>query len=167
MDIIFLHGRATGPHGSKIQSIRAAGWNLSAPDCKGIEDVHERVAIARRALKDAGDEVVLVGSSFGGLTAALLLSELAGSEESSKVKGLLLLAPALHMEPAKGITAVPPNTLILHGVHDTVVPIEHSRAFATRFACELVEVEDDHRLRDSHPQILSLLERVVGGPVTP
>jgi len=164
MDVIFLHGLESGPHGSKFQSMKAAGWNISAPDCEGIANVGERVEIARRALPAAEEPVVLVGSSFGGLTAARLFSSLADDRASAQVHGLLLLAPAFHVPAAESITTCHPNTVILHGTQDDVVPIESSRAFAARFGCELVEVEDGHRLAASHPVILRLLDQVAGTP---
>ncbi len=162
MDIIFLHGLESGPHGSKFQSIRDAGWTVSAPDCTGVGDVTQRVAIAREALEAAAGPVVLVGSSFGGLTGARLHADVAGSPVGERIHGLLLLAPALHVEGAEAIDRCHPNTVILHGVQDDVVPVEASRSFAERFGCMLVEVEDGHRLKDSHARILSLLQQVAG-----
>jgi len=75
----------------------------------------------------------------------------------------MLLAPAFHLAEAESIETIPPNTAILHGIQDTVVPIQTSRAFCARLHCPIVQVEDDHRLRASHPQILALLERIVEG----
>ena len=100
MDVIFLHGLESGPHGSKFQSMKGAGWRISAPDCEGIADVGERVEIARHALTETAGQVVLVGSSFGGLTAARLFSSLADDGASTQVRGLLLLAPAFHLPDA-------------------------------------------------------------------
>src|SRR5690606_4658150 len=46
-------------------------------------------------------------------------------------------------------------TLILHGVHDDVVPIEQSRRFAQeRPNVQLVELDDGHELVDSLPRLL-------------
>ncbi|WP_428261595.1 YqiA/YcfP family alpha/beta fold hydrolase [Haliangium sp.] len=61
---------------------------------------------------------------------------------------------ALRSEP--GAPEVPCPTLIIHGVHDDSVPIEHSRRYAAdRAHVRLLEVDDDHSLAGS-------LERVVG-----
>ena len=49
-------------------------------------------------------------------------------------------------------------TLIVHGVHDDVVPVEHSRAFVAQVAgphIQLVEVADGHELIASLPRILA------------
>ena len=159
-DVVFLHGRESGPTGSKIRSIREAGWNVAAPDCQGVEDVAERVARGRQALEDATRRVVLVGSSMGGLTAALLWSQIADTPLADKVVGVLLLAPALNWEQAAAIERVHPNTLIMHGREDELVPCEASRAFAARFDCPLVELDDGHRLADSHELILMQLEHL-------
>jgi alpha-beta hydrolase superfamily lysophospholipase len=46
-------------------------------------------------------------------------------------------------------------TLILHGVRDDVVPVEHARAFAAgRDNVRLIELEDGHELIASLPRIL-------------
>jgi len=51
-------------------------------------------------------------------------------------------------------------TLIVHGTRDEVVPIEHSRTFARgRRHVHLVEVDDDHELVASLPQILEEADR--------
>ncbi len=51
-------------------------------------------------------------------------------------------------------------TLILHGVHDDVVPVEHSRRFATgRPHVELIELDDGHELVASLPRLLLETER--------
>jgi len=51
-------------------------------------------------------------------------------------------------------------TLILHGIHDEVVPVEHSRRFAEgNRHVRLVELEDDHELVRSIPRILEEADR--------
>jgi len=51
-------------------------------------------------------------------------------------------------------------TLILHGVHDDVVPIEQSRRFAQeRPNVQLVELDDGHELVDSLPRLLRETDR--------
>ena len=47
-------------------------------------------------------------------------------------------------------------TLIIHGVHDDVVPIDHSRRFAAgKRHVRLVEVDDGHELVASLPRLLA------------
>ena len=51
-------------------------------------------------------------------------------------------------------------TLILHGVHDDVVPVETSRAFAAgKRHVRLIELEDGHELVASLPVVLAEIER--------
>jgi pimeloyl-ACP methyl ester carboxylesterase len=51
-------------------------------------------------------------------------------------------------------------TLVLHGVHDDTVPIEHSRQFAAgRANVELIELDDDHQLVASIPRLLAESDR--------
>lgn len=51
-------------------------------------------------------------------------------------------------------------TLIVHGVDDEVVPVDHSRRFAAgKRHVELVEVDDDHELAASIPRILGESDR--------
>lgn len=51
-------------------------------------------------------------------------------------------------------------TLIIHGVHDDVVPIDHSRRFATgKRHVQLVKVDDGHELVASLPRLLAEADR--------
>jgi pimeloyl-ACP methyl ester carboxylesterase len=55
-----------------------------------------------------------------------------------------------------GFPAVDVPTLILHGIHDEVVPIEHSRAFAAgKRHVRLIELDDGHELIASLPHLLA------------
>ena len=72
--LVFLHGLESGPHGSKYQALREIDPDLISPDCEGLNDIGERLAVIERELEGIG-RMVLVGSSFGGL-AALLFAQL-------------------------------------------------------------------------------------------
>ena len=63
-----------------------------------------------------------------------------------------------------GLPDVRVPTLILHGVRDVVVPIDHSQRFVAqnRYAT-LVELDDDHELIASLPRLLGETERFVDG----
>lgn len=62
------------------------------------------------------------------------------------------------MESARrqpGRPEVPCPTLILHGVHDEIVPIEHSRRYAAqRPHVRLIELDDDHALTASMDRVV-------------
>lgn len=62
-----------------------------------------------------------------------------------------------------GFPALAVPTLIVHGVHDDTVPIEHSRRFAEgRSNVELIEVDDGHELAASLPRLLAEADRFLG-----
>ena len=148
MQIVFLHGLETGPHGSKYQALKQMFGEVISPDCEGIKDPQQRLTIIQQALSEQLGPFLVVGSSAGGLMALLL------QREEPRVKGLVLCAPALHTEIAESLRAEGlPETVIIHGRSDDVVPIESSRAFGA----PLVEVDDGHRLSASLPLILRLV----------
>ena len=71
VQLVFLHGLESGPHGSKFKTLSDLGLGpVLSPNCKDIDDPLQRLAIIREALADAGP-LLLVGSSFGGLMALL------------------------------------------------------------------------------------------------
>lgn len=148
MQIVFLHGLETGPHGSKYQALKQMFGEVISPDCEGVKDPQQRLTIIQQTLSEQTGPFLVVGSSAGGLMALLL------QREDPRVKGLVLCAPALHCEIAESLTAEGlPETVIIHGLSDDVVPIESSRVFGA----PLVEVDDGHRLNDSLPLIIRLV----------
>jgi len=155
MTLVFLHGLETGPHGSKYQALRELDADLLAPDCEHVMDLDARMAIVERDLADKTD-LVLVGSSFGGLVAALF-----ADRHPDRVRAYLLCAPALHENYADGISRVPERACILHGKADDVVPIAASRAFGKRFGVPVIEVDDNHRLSDSRALLVDLTRKLL------
>ena len=150
MNIVFLHGLESGPHGSKYQALTQRFDNVSAPDCTGLRDIEDRLDVITRHVKEPA---ILVGSSFGGL-AAVLFEE----RHPELVLGMVLCAPALHL-----IEKVPhPGacTVVIHGTRDNVVPISSSREYARKFGVRLIEVDDDHRLGCSNDQIVYQVRRI-------
>ncbi len=107
---------------------------------------------------DAADHPVIVGSSYGGITA--LCAAIRATESGHPITGLVLCAPALGRSepPADSMRLYPPvPTVIIHGTGDDVVPIEVSRAFAAVHpdGVRLIEVDDDHRLAGSLERIIA------------
>ncbi len=89
--LVFLHGLESGPHGSKFHLLAGLGLGtVVAPDCEGVHDPHERLDIIEATLNGL-DDLVLVGSSFGGLMALLY-----AVRHPDQVAGLVLCAPAVH-----------------------------------------------------------------------
>lgn len=201
---IYLHGFASSPDSAKAKYFRARchslGIDLKTPDLN--QNDFSNLTLTRQLqqieteffqtessesvekVKNVG-EVTIIGSSFGGLTAAWL------AQRQLSVKQIVLLAPAFqflsHWLPLLGqqqlekwqsqnylpvyhygeqgylplsyqfvaemaqypeeklMRSVP--TLIMHGKHDTIIPIQASRSFAAdRPWVQLIELEDDHSL---------------------
>ena len=152
MNLLFLHGLESGPHGAKYQALKKTFGQVISPDCSGISDHRQRLKIILAEVKNREGVFLVVGSSMGGLMALLLQQQI-----PERIAGLLLCAPALHREAAKGLTAdkLPP-TIVIHGRQDSVVPIEASR----NFGAPLLAVDDDHSLKNSLPLIIRETEKL-------
>ncbi|MDY0189190.1 MAG: alpha/beta hydrolase [Desulfuromonas sp.] len=145
MQLVFLHGLETGPHGSKYQALTSMFGPVLAPDCEGIKDPAQRLQIIQDSTKDQPGPFLVVGSSAGGLMALLW------QQVEPRIAGLVLCAPALHTDAAKGLSAAGlPPTLVIHARQDDIVPIASSR----KFGAPLIEVDDNHPLSASIPLIL-------------
>ncbi|MCU0546402.1 MAG: prolyl oligopeptidase family serine peptidase [Oscillatoriaceae cyanobacterium Prado104] len=204
---IYLHGFASSPDSAKANYLRdrfdSLGIDLKTPDLNQNDFSHltltrqlqqieteffppqiSPTSLNNEVQKEVA-EVTVIGSSFGGLTAAWL------AQRQLAVKQIVLLAPAFqflsHWLPMLGqqqlekwqsegylsvyhygeqrylplsyrfvsemaqypeeklMRSVP--ALILHGKHDTIIPIQASRNFAAnRPWVQLIELEDDHSL---------------------
>ena len=155
--IIFAHGMEGTPNGSKIRSLRDAGFEVLAPDFQGMA-LHERVDLLQRVCEEYRTaSAVLAGSSYGGLAASIVAMRMPDA-----FRGLLLCAPALHLdEPpidAQTVLIAPKGmkTAIIHGIDDDIVPISCSIEYAERSGEDIVafhQVDDGHRLADSHEEL--------------
>ena len=164
--IIFAHGLEGSPNGSKIQALRNAGFDVNAPDFQGM-DLAQRVRLLlKECEKYSEHKPILAGSSYGGLTAALVAMQMPDS-----FSGLLLCAPALHLvEPPVDdttILSVPEGlkTVIIHGIEDDIVPISCSIEYAERSEREILtfhKVDDGHRLAQSHKEIIEAAQLLSG-----
>ena len=98
---IYLHGFASSPDSIKAQALKAllAAENipLIIPDLNQDDFYHltltRQIQQVSTYLDNQATPVILIGSSFGGLTAAWL------GEKYSQVKQLILLAPAFKFFP--------------------------------------------------------------------
>ena len=153
--VVFSHGKESGPNGTKIQCLMAVAEELGmltiSLDYRNCASAEERVALLIQTINGIGvpsQQVVLVGSSMGGYVSTVVANEML-------VAGLFLMAPALWM-PAEEYTiqSYHPMTTkveITHGLHDDIVPCEHSIRFAREHANTTLHlVPDDHRLKASH-----------------
>ena len=140
--------------------LRSAGLTVLAPDGRGM-CLADRVKGIEAVLNEA--PVVLAGSSYGGLAAAYL-----AEQYTDCLAGLLLLAPALHISEAPVADSAilrPPASLpttVIHGLSDTVVPVAVSQRYCDNSHARMIAVDDDHRLAQSLPLILSEAQRLLG-----
>lgn len=214
---IYLHGFASSPDSAKAKYFRShfssLGIDLKTPDLnqkdfysltltrqlQQIETEFFQTQSSQSAEKVTNlGGVTIIGSSFGGLTAAWL------ARRQLSVNQIVLLAPAFqflsHWLPLLGqqqlekwqseeylpvyhygeqrylplnyqfvadmaqypeeklMRSVP--TLILHGKHDTIIPIQASRSFAAnRPWVQLIELEDDHSLGNLLEEIWEAMQK--------
>ena len=159
--LVWAHGLWGSPNGSKITAIRESGVKVIAPDFNEMELI-DRVELIEETI-EAGD-FVLAGSSWGGLACAL-----AAQRKPDRIKGLLLLAPALHFpEPPNNNPKdlVAPNNIpviIIHSVEDDIVPISASKDYIERSEdnVKLIEVKDNHVLENSIELIISEAKKLI------
>ncbi|HUH02563.1 MAG TPA: alpha/beta hydrolase [Kofleriaceae bacterium] len=161
MDLFFCHGLETGPHGRKYQALAAADLNPIAPDFQGMA-LAARVAVLRPLLAASPDAVV-VGSSYGGITALCAAIQVVNAGGS--IGGLVLCAPALgRNEPPADqlVLRAPAPTTIIHGLRDQIVPVAVSRDFArANPTVRLIEVDDEHRLVEALPLIVDATRAMI------
>lgn len=139
---IFLHGLDSSSRGTKGRYFRERFPGMLVPDFSG--SLLERMEKLYSVLSGKS-EIVLVGSSYGGLMAAIFTLE-----KSSKVKDLILLAPAINLyefDKYRGMTTGVP-TVVYHGTKDTVIPITSVYEQAKKSFSNLTfnNVEDEHML---------------------
>lgn len=144
--LIYLHGSESNSNSGKARLFR--GWfpGMLTPDFTGSLD--ERMAQLHAILSDQTDWA-LIGSSYGGLMGTIFTLD-----HAAQVRKLILLAPALTLDPLASRTDLQPvsvPTSLIHGTLDTVVPLEPVRAIAQNLFTNLTMyiVEDDHRLQKS------------------
>ncbi len=144
---VFIHGLESSGHGTKGEFFRERYPDMMIEDFTG--PLAERMK-KLDALLSGKKDLILVGSSFGGLMAALY-----ACSQGERVRKLVLLAPALDLDDFKPCIgkSIDIPTVIFHGTKDDVVPQAPVRQIAgqvfTRLTYHLVE--DDHPLKDTFP----------------
>ena len=145
---LFLHGLD-----SSIQGTKARWFNQHFPQVRMQNydgELSQRLSQLEKQVTGM-DQLILVGSSFGGLMATCFAIRF-----PERCRRLVLLAPALNFgefrPPAKKIN-VP--TLLVMGRHDTVCPpdLVLPQAEATFSALEVRLEDDDHMLHASFPAL--------------
>ncbi len=143
--VVFSHGQESGPWGTKIKAMaeraEAVGCRAVSVDYRGLDEPSARVLKLVAECRGIDDKLVLVGSSMGGHVATAAAADVGAA-------GLFVLAPAYFMEGFEELTPDPPSipTVIVHGWHDDVVPVENSIRFAAMCSATLHVLDGDHRL---------------------
>jgi pimeloyl-ACP methyl ester carboxylesterase len=142
--LIYLHGSDSDSNSGKARLFR--GWfpGMLTPDLRGLFD--ERMAQLHTILSDKTDWT-LIGSSYGGLMGTIFTLD-----HMTQIRKLVLLAPALALEPLASRPQPEPvsvPTILIHGTADDVVPLEPVRAIAYKLFTDLTYllVDDGHRLQ--------------------
>lgn len=146
---IFLHGLESSNQGTKSVFFRERYPDMIIPHFTG--ELQQRLEKLREILSGKSD-IMLVGSSFGGLMASIF-----AMENESEVKKMILLAPAINLirfvyQDSK-IISVP--VWIYHGTDDNVIPITEVEPIAKKTFHNLSfhAVDDDHFLHKTFKTI--------------
>lgn len=144
----FLHGLDSSGSGTKGRFFAQNFPHVVRPDFTGtLPDRLQQLA----KLVDDQRQLLLIGSSFGGLMATCY-----ALANPAKVARLILLAPALNFKeyrPPRKLLPTP--TFLLIGQKDTVTPVNLvvPLAKATFADLHLRIAEDDHLLHNSFPSL--------------
>ena len=155
--VLFAHGKESGPWGSKIKHLATVAERLGAqvlsPDYGDLPDPDARVARLRGMPLPAHDRLVLVGSSMGGYVSTV-------ASQGMAAHGLFLMAPAFYMPGYAVQYPVPgtPETCVVFGWRDAVIPVAHGIRFAQVHSAELHVLDGDHRLNSVLPEVGVLFE---------
>lgn len=140
--LIFIHGLEGSSQGVKARLLREAYPDIMIPDFRGSLD--ERMDKLYTLLGNSSGWV-MVGSSFGGLMAAIF-----AGQKPQQVSKLVLLAPALIWPD---LASSPPDpisvpVLLYHGRQDEIIPLDAVRRLAEQIFLDLDLriVDDDHGL---------------------
>ncbi len=140
---LFIHGLESSSQGTKGAFFRGKYPDMIIEDFRG--SLEERMKKLNKILLDKRD-LILIGSSFGGLMAAIF-----ACNNEDKVKKLILLAPALNLKEFESYLERRINipVVIYHGKNDNVVPVAPVRKIARKIFTSITYnvVDDDHPLR--------------------
>ncbi len=144
---VFIHGLDSSSQGTKGSYFRKRYPGMVMEDYTGsLEERMEKLNMDLTGKKN----LILVGSSYGGLMAAMF-----ACRREPLVRRLILLAPALIHGDFKARFGRPVRipVVLYHGRLDDVVPPEPTQHIAERLFSRLEHhlVEDDHNLHRIFP----------------
>lgn len=146
---IFIHGLESNNQGTKAVYFRKNFPGMLTPNFPGPLD--ERMEKLQTVLSGQS-EILLVGSSFGGLMASIF-----AMENEPRVKRLILLAPAINLMEFSAYRdrQIQTPVHIYHGRQDEVISLEGVREVALQVFSDLSfhAVDDDHYLHKTFEKI--------------
>jgi pimeloyl-ACP methyl ester carboxylesterase len=146
---IFIHGLESSNQGTKGLFFKEKFPDMIIPHFPG--SLEERMEKLHEILSGKSG-IRMVGSSFGGLMAAMFTAE-----QENRVDKLILLAPALNLMEFSDYhgkkISVPVS--IYHGRDDAVIPLETVAGIAKEIFPNLTfhEMDDDHYLHKTFKTI--------------
>ena len=147
--LVFIHGLESTAQGTKGQFFRQFFPEMIIEDYTG--DFVTRMRKLSGLLSGSAD-LILVGSSFGGLMATQY-----AIENEDRVKKMILLAPALNLPEFRpsGHTKLHLPVIIYHGTDDNIVDPYTVKTIALKYFSNLEHnfVDDDHSLHKTFPLI--------------
>ena len=166
MQVIFSHGKESGPWGFKIKRLarlgEARGCAIESVDYRDCMDAELRVERLLDRLGQAPRDTILVGSSMGGYVSLV-------ASASVPVAGVFLMAPALYMPTLKQqhYPSRAAHIEIVHGWSDDVIPAQHSIDYAREAECALHLIPGDHPLNSSIELVEALFEQFLDRMLAP
>ena len=144
---VFIHGLESSSHGTKAMFFKRRYADMIVEDFHGTLD--QRMARLNALLSD-NTSVIIVGSSFGGLMAAIF-----ALENPRRVTKLILLAPALTFQGFESYLQrrldIP--VTVYHGKKDDIISLATVYDVARRVFADLTfnTVDDGHALKNTFP----------------
>ncbi|MHA1987102.1 MAG: alpha/beta hydrolase [Promethearchaeota archaeon] len=153
-NIIFIHGLESSGRGYKGRFLKSVFPDILTPDFKEFNpnvlmyDLFKERMIELNSILDSKKPWTLIGSSLGGLMAAIY-----ALENPNRVRRLVLLAPFLVSRKLKPHMYKPIDipVIVYHGKNDKVVRYKMARERAQNFFTNLEYnvVDDNHPLRNT------------------
>jgi pimeloyl-ACP methyl ester carboxylesterase len=146
---LYIHGSDSNSQTYKAALLKEIFPGMLVPDFVG--GLPERMEHLETIL-GAESGWILVGSSLGGLMAALF-----AMNHPDQVRKLVLLAPALTLPGfTKSLSSqISIPTIIIQGTHDEFIPLEATRKLAEKIFTSLtyIPVNDNHRLHKTAEEL--------------
>jgi len=147
-NVIFSHGKESGPNGTKIRVLAGIaekhGLAVDSIDYTDTMDQELRVQrLIEIAPRDREGPLILVGSSMGAYVSLVAAAAL-------KPDGVFLMAPALYIPGwnVQQYTTEVPLVSIVHGWSDEIIPAGNVLRYAAEARCDIHLLEADHRLSE-------------------